>query len=828
MKIVLKLLCLCLLLGSTSFAKNVKMFFGKCGGDLCASPVDMSSARVKADGSVSVGSLFSSVRVMIVDPAEDGSAFFGARLDRPVFILDGIYLSTDEVRTVEDFYEDTKEFGIPEMLVNMGYTPVLVQFSETVGKSVSTNAKNFRELLKFFNSNNLVAFPNAMNDGYVVLGISQGGIIGRYGAYLYDKQRKKTDAPIRMFASLDSPHQGAVMPKGLLETIDFWAKKGGSADAEAFGDLISAPGASDLLLRQASANNEVVTDSSRFLFGEYRKACEYKGFPAVLVSQGQMKGKSPKHNDELFKLKREASYNGSVYGRVISRIYSKNSTKAQVSRNYMYKFMDGTKEEDGEGNSKLDFIQGSTYPFAKTMYKALRSGFEKEMPNKLNTKIVGPFSITLSSKWAEDSLLEPVSTFIPTASAMDLKCSGDLAIRHSCSYSVNSDGFPFENPGSRSSAMKVYAVDSSHPRYSTEMSGRHIESPILHDGSIDSLVLRGMQRDIWRIVCEMAKVDYDSASGTFRNPYLVGIVSPNTKCMDPSKIPDVISNGGILQKTAFPYARYAYNTKASEKNDEVSFTLPSGWQKVALFDNGGEIPANSIFEVKVKVESPKSNWMKAELILQRTKGGTGVQMSEVSVTQDGDFQTIRWQMPSTAGVLANYRWFRLVLNSAGAKVTIASPRLVRSAVNTLTVPSAINAPNVLPSKYSIVPWSSNVNVSDFSDKLGAGVSFEFTKAFDGAYVDLGKMVSMNKYSSLDVTYWPGTCQKTRMYFDSKNIREANLAGGESKNGFVTKKLRLSDVIYTDMTPNSSFSAHRLNLQGTVPGERCLIKSIILK
>ena len=97
-----------------------------------------------------------------------------------------------------------------------------------------------------------MSFPDAKNEGVVVLGISQGGIIGRYGAYLYDSHRKKTDAPVRLFASLDSPHQGAVMPKGLLKTIWFWAKMGGSADAEAFLDLVSAPGASDLLLRQKS------------------------------------------------------------------------------------------------------------------------------------------------------------------------------------------------------------------------------------------------------------------------------------------------------------------------------------------------------------------------------------------------------------------------------------------------------------------------------------------------------------------------------------------------------------------------------------------------
>ena len=827
MKRIVKLLWLALFGCGFAFGDNLQMFFATCGNELCMSTTDIAQVRYTANRTPLPSPVASSVRTMILNSVKDASAVYRTRINRPVFILDGIYLSTDEVRTVDDLYNDVEEFGIPEMLVNMGYTPILVQFSETVSRSVRDNSELFAKVLSFFSSNVFVSFPNAVNDGVVVLGISQGGIIGRYGAYLYDTHRKNTDAPIRLFASLDSPHQGAVMPKGLLETIEFWAKKGGSADAEAFLNLIQAPGASDLLLRQASSGNEANTDPSRFLFGEYRKACDYKGFPVVLVAQGQMKGTSPKHGSELFALKREAQRKGSTYGSAISRLYSDSVPNTKVAHNYMYEFMEGSKESNAVGNPRLDFIQGSTYPFARTMYDALRGGFLKEMPNSFESGF-GPISLTFHSKWLADTLMIPSSTFIPTVSAMDMKCDGDLAMRKECAYTASAAGFPFENPGNRSSADKVYAVDPTHPRYASEMSGRHIEPSIRDDGSIDTLVLRGMQTDVWRVFCELAKADYDPAAGAFRNPNLTGLFAPGISCMDQSKIPDLVRNGGVLQKSRFPYARYNFKASASELDDVLDFDLPAGWQKVALFDYGGDIPANSIFEVQVKVESPKSNWMKAELMVQKWRSGTGVQMEEINVTQDGAYHTIRWQMPAAQGAMANYRWFCLILNSAGAKVTLSAPRLVKSSVILQQVPAAIGSAILYPSSYKRISWSENVKISDYSDNLGAGLSIGVDKRYDGMHLDFGRQVNLNAFSMLEVTYWPGSCQNIRVYFDSKVVQNANLGGGVIKNGLVVKQLPLSEIVNTEITPESSFSVSRLNLQGTVAGERCIVKSMQLK
>ena len=254
----------------------------------------------------------------------------------------------------------------------------------------------------------------------------------------------------------------------------------------------------------------------------------------------------------------------------------------------------------------------------------------------------------------------------------------------------------------------------------------------------------------------------------------------------------------------------------------------STWQKVALFDNGGDIPANSIFEVQVKVNSPKSNWMKAELMVQKLKNGSGVQMEELKVEQDGEYHTLCWQMPSAIGALANYRWFNLILNSAGAKVTLASARLVRNSVNHVQVPAAIGSANIYPSTYKRIPWSENVKISDYTDNLGAGLSIEVDNRYDGLYFDFGRMVNLNKFSLLEVAYWPGSCKNIRVYFDSKVVQNANLGGGVAKNGLVVKQVPLSEIINTEITPESSYSVSRLNMQGTAAGEHCIVKSIQLK
>lgn len=748
-------------------------------------------------------------------------------LDRPFIIIDGIHLSPDEPRTLSQFQKDVDEFGIIETLKALGYTPILAQFSQTVQTSLEKNSAFFSKILKALNSGKPYPFPNKKEDGIVVLGISQGGIIGRYGSYLYDKARGKDDAPIRLYASLDSPHQGAVMPRGLISTIDFWANVAGESSAEAYEDLIKGPGAQELLIYDTqSSSHDSSTASSRFLYGDYRKAAEYKGFPSVLLAQGQLKGKDPTHADTYYELDRQADKAGITMGRATSVIRYGNNN-AEYSYNRKYRINDSDDDAKPNGETPFDFVQGSTYPFPLTMYNSLRDGFESAIPPGMKTSVMF-FDISLNTRWNDDYIKQESSTFIPTVSAMDLKCNNDLAIRSSCAHTTSSKDVNFEAPGAKSTGNAVYAVDPTHPRFNEPISGRHIESPVKQN-SIDQNVIAGMQTEIWRLLCELAKADYDSAKQSFRNPKLIGNFSPATSCMDQSKMPDIIKTSGHVQENRFAYARYDFNKTATESTPEVSFTLPAGWQKVGLFDNSSNVPAGSVFEIEIKVNKAKGNWMKAELLLYHNKNGGGqVQLNEQSVKLDGSLQTLRWQLPNNIELLKNYRWFRLILNSDGGDIIVSTPRIITNTLINESLPPAINSASIYPNNnYSIIPWSNDAQISidSGSQKL---LNLEFNGRYSGISINLGGSFSMEKYKELVVEFAPGSCQNTKIYFDSKSINKPNLVNNSLQNTFVSKKLPLSEIINTDATPKGSYSASRLALQTSGPNEKCVIKSILLQ
>ena len=770
-----------------------------------------------------------SVSIRIIDAPTDVNSMTGIYLERPFLIIDGIDLNPVEKKTLTDLEGEVRQVGLPMMLKNLGYTPVLVQFTETVRTSLQENSKALYKLYSFLSNNKLIPFPGAKEDGFVVMGISQGGVIGRYGAYLYDTHRRDSDAPIRLFASLDSPHQGAVMPMGLFNTVAFWSNKGGSSAAEMFKDMLLAKGAADLLVYENKCEGRCTSEANtrgRFLYDDYRYAAEYKKFPTVLVAQGQLKGRDPVHEKEYYHLERHAEKGPFTLGSAVSHMqYSDNNET--VARNRKKETTDDADLEDYRGTSRYDFIQGSTYPFAATIYKSLRQGFYDAMPDGMTYGVLF-WDVDINTSWGRDELVQDRSTFIPTASAMDMKCNGDLAIRSDCGFTQSYEGFPFENPGTRSTATAAFAVDPTHPRYAEAISGRHIEMP-LENNILNLLVLGGMQVDMWRILCEVAKYDYDYSLGQFRNPKLIGYFSPDTKCMDHSKMPDIIRNAGVVQTIPFAYARYEYNATATEKNSDVQFKLPAGWKKVATWNYGGDAQANTSFEVNVKVDNPNGNWMKAELLVCRTRGCSGyLQLNEVSVPVDGNMHTLRWQMPANDGALNGMRWFSLVLNSDGGNVTVSNAQLVLNTRGDAAIPPRINSASIYPNSYEYFLWNDDVHVKTYTDELGIGLEIDYDKGQRGMHIELGPMVSMDDYRNLVVTYWPGTCQHTLAYFDSKRLTKANLANGWLQNGFVRKNLPLDEIIDLRVTPHGSKAAHRLNLQSIGGPERCVIKSITLE
>ncbi len=835
---------LALLIGASASAarERADMFFSK-GKDqkadnLCISTVVRNSLVILDASGKSCSPVQGKVRLRVLNPQMDESQRFGFSLVRPFLIIDGIYLGTDETRSLGDMEKEVDRFGIVDPLVELGYTPILVQFSETVKTSLQNNAKALATVLRVINSNALFGFENKLTDGIVVLGVSQGGILGRYASYLYDSKRnKKTDAPIRLYASLDSPHQGAVMPLSLYYTINFWAEEGGSADAEAFKDLIDGPGASGLLLHQKKCEDskcekytyEVDTSTKRFLYGEYRKSAEYKGFPSVLVAQGQLKGKSPTHSNTYFVLDRYASKYGSVFGRAESKLYSYTDGKHELAKNRIYQFPGDIVEKKPKGAATYDFIQGSTYPFAETMYNGLREGMLDAMPKGM-TKKVAFVSVDISTGWDEDSLIQKNSTFIPTASAMDLNCNGKLAMTDNCAFTQSQSGFPFTNPGSKSSADAVYAVDATHPRYKESISGRHIELPASKTLKSDSSIVGGLQVDMWRILCELANYDYDDSQKGFRNENLSWYFTPGTNCMDQTKMPNFLRKDGYVQKKYFAYGRYNYEPDATEQTKKVTFDVPAGWHKVAVFDYGEQLPEGADFQVDIKVNKSNGNWMKAELLLLKSKSsGNQLQLQEIPITVDGKNNRVHWKFPAGEGALKNYRWIRLVLNSDGGNVTVSKPMITKTIENTNKKFETLKE-NLYPNIHNkFIPWTSSVSATPYSDALGSGMALEYRNTNGGIYLDLEGEKSVDSYTKLRVYYWPGTCQGTGIYFDSYATSMQLLSDHPVfDEHFLVKEVPISDIVNTLVSHNHRKIVSRLVFRSFGGNEKCLVYKILAK
>lgn len=293
-------------------------------------------------------------------------------------------------------------------------------------------------------------------------------------------------------------------------------------------------------------------------------------------------------------------------------------------------------------------------------------------------------------------------------------------------------------------------------------------------------------------------------------------------------MPDIIKNSGLNNQKYFAYVRYDYDSKATERNSSVKFDVPAGWHKVATMDNGSQIKANSDFEIDVTINSSKGDWVKAELLLYKTKAGSGqFQLKEISIPVDGKKHTIRWSLPESDDWLQNYRWFRLVLNSNGINVTLSKPRLIRRVVRGKLY-NLIQKTIYPNSNYNIVPWTQSTTFSPYSDVFGQGIDLRFSNYGAGAFIDFGEMKNVYiGYNKLKVTYWPGTCENTGVYLGTNSRDITMLKNGIVSGSLVSKTISLSDII-SSINTQKQILASRLSIQAQKTDERCIIHDVTLE
>ncbi len=164
--------------------------------------------------------------------------FLGAgneRLTRPLLIVEGV--DFDNESGWEHTIDRLEEVSLAQRLLSLGYDLVIVDFVDATDY-VQRNSFALVHLI------DTVIAERSGNQPLVVVGVSSGGVIGRYALSWMEAQGRAHET--RLFASIDSPHQGANIPLGLQFWIAFFAEY--SADADALLKILNSPAAQQLLV----------------------------------------------------------------------------------------------------------------------------------------------------------------------------------------------------------------------------------------------------------------------------------------------------------------------------------------------------------------------------------------------------------------------------------------------------------------------------------------------------------------------------------------------------------------------------------------------------
>jgi hypothetical protein len=385
------------------------------------------------------------------------------------------------------------------------------------------------------------------------------------------------------------------------------------------------------------------------------------------------------------------------------------------------------------------------------------SAFYNKMQNSWEEDIGGgPLAPDpdMEGHWGAQSLNNKNSTFVPTVSALDMKCAGDLAVRKDCAFNKTEAGINWEIPGSAlTTAKAIFAIDASHAKYNATSGIRHVTGA-------DPL-------DYWRVFCSIMKSDVEN--GQFQNPALIGQMQPTQSCMDQSSIPQwFLSKYDVTKRYKFPYTQWAYNS-ASNGRESAIFTVPGGWNPVATFNSKRVLTGTDVIEVTVRV--PKTfGWFKLDFVLT---GGGWLQLGEQTAIRDGASHTYTWSVPSYVDFSGKYKGGKLIMNSGtSGEVEVRSVRIAPNPTGVDPVRTGVpmtEAP-LYPeysSQWHFGTWGDHD--MNYRDALGTGLKLNFPNFADGAVWYTPEPVKTGAYTKLVVKYWPNTCRNTLVYFDQRSF-----------------------------------------------------------
>ncbi|MCZ8072459.1 MAG: esterase/lipase family protein [bacterium] len=145
-------------------------------------------------------------------------------LDKPLILAEGFdpensfnFLSYRDNKDALSVAVDRAFAGqtLAQALETAGYDLIFVNFGQG-GDDIKRNAYLLENIIQWVNQQTAAVGSTQKN---VVIGVSMGGLVARYA--LRDMELRNANHNTRLYASIDSPHQGANVPLGFQAAVKF-------------------------------------------------------------------------------------------------------------------------------------------------------------------------------------------------------------------------------------------------------------------------------------------------------------------------------------------------------------------------------------------------------------------------------------------------------------------------------------------------------------------------------------------------------------------------------------------------------------------------------
>lgn len=227
------------------------------------------------------------------------------QLVRPLIVAEGYDASTiapdvADAYTIDRFMSDIGQSGWPsgttfrDALDNIGFYDIVFIDYANGTDDIRRNAALFEDVVAWVNRTKVGMERN------VVMGLSMGGLVARYGLARMEKAQPNS-TQTRLLITHDSPHRGANTPLGLqaltrqsiISLFTFFSTADLSPALDQSNRLLDEPATRQLLILRATDANSGA-ESSPFVNGEYRNMITFSGtqppYRLIATSQGSQCG----------------------------------------------------------------------------------------------------------------------------------------------------------------------------------------------------------------------------------------------------------------------------------------------------------------------------------------------------------------------------------------------------------------------------------------------------------------------------------------------------------------------------------------------------------